>query len=208
LSASESWENKCCRCENDVKETLSPGKRACHVTCGPCLYPDNPNCVSCEIVGHCRLALDFLKNVDPEGFKKGSYFTDQLSGEETLYHTLDFVNAQQNLVNTLGERKYLDSLERASKVKAQMFIDMKNLVKVLKEASVNPEKVKEILMRTRERNLILAELVNRGASTVRELSDCTGIEKPKLLRHLTALNQDGKVKVAGEQENQLLYNLP
>ena len=171
------------------------------------MYPDNPNCVSCEIVGHCRLALDYLRNVDPEGFKKGCYFAEQLSGEETLYHTLDFVNAQQNLVNTLGERKYLDSLERANSLKAQMFTEMQNLVQILKKASINPERVKEILMRTRERNLILVELINRGPSTVRELSESTGIEKPKLLRHLTALKQNGKAKVVGEQDNQLLYNL-
>jgi len=171
------------------------------------LYPDNPNCVSCEIVGHCRLALDYLRDIDPEGFKKGSYFAEQLSGEETLYHTLDFVNAQQNLVKTLGERKYIDSLERTNSVKAQMFTDMKNLVQILEKASINPEKVKEILMRTRERNMILAELINRGPSTVRELSELTGIEKPRLLRHLTALRQDGKAKVVGEQDNQLLYNL-
>jgi predicted ArsR family transcriptional regulator len=63
-------------------------------------------------------------------------------------------------------------------------------------------------MRTRERNQILAELINRGPSTVGDLSKSTGIEKPRVLRHLTALKQDGKAKVVGEQDNQLLYNLP
>jgi predicted ArsR family transcriptional regulator len=62
-------------------------------------------------------------------------------------------------------------------------------------------------MRTRERNMILAELINRGPSTVRELSESTGIEKPRLLKHLTALKQDGKAKIVGEQNHQLLYNL-
>lgn len=207
MSAPESWENKCCRCEGDVKETLSPGKRACHVTCGPCLYPDNPKCASCEIVGHCRLALDYLRNLDPEGFQKGSYLAGQLSGEETLYHALDFVNAQQNLVNTLGERKYLDSLEKANSVKAQMFTEIKNLVRTLKKPSISPEKAGEILERTRERNLILVELINRGPSTILELSKPTGIDRSKLLRHLTVMRQNGKVTVISEQDNQLVYDL-
>jgi len=207
LSASESWENKCCRCEGDVKETLSPGKRACHITCGPCLYPDNPKCASCEIVGHCRLALDYLKNLDPEGFKRGSFFAEQLSGEETLYHALDFVNAQQNIVNTLGERKYLVSLEKANSTRAQMFTEIKNLVATLKKPSISPEKAIEILERTRERNLILVELINRGPSTIGELTEPTGIEKPKLLRHLTVMRQDSKVTIVSERDNQPVYNL-
>ena len=111
MSEPESWENVCCRCDNDVKETISPGKRACHVTCGSCLYPDNPKCASCEIVGHCRLALDYLKTLKTNGIKKGCYFKDQLTGEETLYHILQFVNGEQNLARALGEKKYLEELK-------------------------------------------------------------------------------------------------
>jgi hypothetical protein len=114
LSAAESWENECCRCGSEVKETLNPGKRACHITCGPCLYPDNPRCASCEIVGHCSLALDYLKNLRPNGIKKGCFFNEQLGGEETLYHALNFVNSHQHLVNMLGEDKYLGFLKKAN----------------------------------------------------------------------------------------------
>ena len=110
MSKPESWENVCCRCDSDVKETIYPGKRACHVTCGSCLYPDNPKCSSCEIVGHCRLALDHFKSV--QGVEKGRYFNEQLTGEETLYHTLEFINGQQHLVNELGEKQYLEELKK------------------------------------------------------------------------------------------------
>ncbi len=207
MSVSESWENKCCRCEGDVlsKEALRPGKRACHVTCGPCLYPDNPKCATCEIVGHCRLALDYLKSLESNGIKKGRYFEEQLSGEETLYHTLDFVNAQQNLVNTLGEKRYLKTLKESSSRKPKLFVEMKNLSQVLKKPAISPEKAKEIQERARERNVILVELINRGPSTIGELSKPTGMEKSKLLRHLTAMRQDGKVSVVGERDNQPVY---
>ncbi len=119
MSEPESWENVCCRCEGDVKEAISPGKRACHVTCGPCLYPDNPKCASCEIVGHCRLALDHFKSL--KEVAKGRYFNDQLTGEETLYHTLSFVDAQQHLVKELGEKRYLEELKKTNGELAEEF---------------------------------------------------------------------------------------
>ena len=114
MSKPESWENVCCRCGSDVKDNVYPGRRACHLTCGACLYPDNPHCNSCEIVGHCRLALDYLKSTKLENTEKGCYFKDQLTGEETLYHTLSFVNAHQNLANTLGENEYLEDLKKTN----------------------------------------------------------------------------------------------
>jgi len=114
MSKPESWENVCCRCDGNVKETIHPGKRACHITCGPCLYPDNPKCTSCEIVGHCRLALENFRNLEANGAEKGFYFNEQLTGEETLYHTLELVNGQQRLVNQLGEKQYLEELKKAN----------------------------------------------------------------------------------------------
>jgi len=109
----ESWENKCCRCEGDTKANLFPGKRACHVTCGPCLYPDDwGKCNSCEIVGHCRYALDHLRGLFE--VKKGCYFLHQLSGEESLYHTISFVDGQQQLMKGIGEEAYLESLKKAN----------------------------------------------------------------------------------------------
>jgi DNA-binding transcriptional ArsR family regulator len=153
------------------------------------------------------LALDYLKSINPEA-RKGCYFEEQLSGEETLYHTLDFVNAQQHLVNTLGEREYLTTLEEASARarKARLFTEMKNLVQVLTKPSISLEKAKELLERAKARNLILVELINRGPSTIGELSKPTGMEKSKLLRHLTAMRQDGKITVVSERDNQPVYD--
>jgi hypothetical protein len=115
MTEHESWENKCCRCEGDVQVNLHPGKRACHLTCGPCLYPDDwSKCSSCEIVGHCTYALDYLKSLKTNGVKKGCYFKEQLTGEETVYHTLMFVNAEQSLVQRLGEKNYLENLKKTN----------------------------------------------------------------------------------------------
>lgn len=38
------------------------------------------------------------------GIKKGCYFKGQLTSEETLYHTSQFVNAKQHLISKLGEK--------------------------------------------------------------------------------------------------------
>ena len=114
MSESGSWENMCCRCDNDVQVNLYPGKRACHVTCGPCLYPDSPTCASCEIVDHCAYALSYLKSLEPNGIKKGCYFRDQLTGEETLYHALHYVNGQQHIIGKSDEKKYLEGLRKAN----------------------------------------------------------------------------------------------
>ena len=112
----ETWESKCCRCEGDVKADLYPGKRACHLTCGSCLYPEDwGRCISCELVGHCRYALDYLRSLKPtNGLKKGCYFQEQLNGDETLYHILNFVNGQQLVMKGVGEKAYLDQLKRAN----------------------------------------------------------------------------------------------
>lgn len=115
MSKFESWENDCCRCGNDVSANIASGKRACHLTCGPCVYPEDwSKCMSCEIVGHCAIALNYLKSLKPNGVKKGCYFKEQLTGEETLYHTLQFVNAAQNLVRTISAKNYLENLKKAN----------------------------------------------------------------------------------------------
>jgi len=111
----ETWESKCCRCEGDPIVNLYPGKRACHLTCGPCLYPEDwGKCNSCEIVGHCRYALDYLRSLKPNGIRKGCFFTEQLNGEETLYHTINFVNGEQDLINKIGEKNYLENLRKTN----------------------------------------------------------------------------------------------
>ena len=111
----QTWENKCCRCEGEPKENLHPGKRACHVTCGPCLYPDDwGRCMSCEMVTHCAYALEYLKNLKPNGLKKGCFFAQQLTGEENLYQTLNFVNSQMQFAHKIGESDYIENLKKAN----------------------------------------------------------------------------------------------
>ncbi len=115
MSEQETWEDKCCRCDGDVKVNLYPGKRACHITCGPCMYPDDwGKCASCEIVSHCSYALEYLKSLKSNGLKKGCYFEDQLTGEENLYQTLNFVNGEQQFVGMASEKEYLERLKRAN----------------------------------------------------------------------------------------------
>ena len=111
----ETWESKCCRCEGDVINNLYPGKRACHVTCGTCLYPDDwTKCASCEIVGHCQYALDYLRSLKPTDVKKGCYFQQQLKGDENLYQTLNFVDGQQQVLRGRSEKAYLEELKKAN----------------------------------------------------------------------------------------------
>lgn len=76
------------------------------------------------------------------------------------------------------------------------------------KAKIAPEKAREIRERTKDRTLILQEMKNRGPSTVDELAQTTGMEKPNLLKHLIAMRQFGKVSIDGEREGQLLYSLP
>jgi hypothetical protein len=204
MSEPQSWENTCCRCGEEVKETVHPGKRACHVTCGACLYPDDPKCASCEIVGHCRLALDYLKSLRSSAVQRRFYFEEQLTGEETLYHTLSFVNAQQHLVDAIGEKKYMNILRQANSKKFVLPMEMKSLPK---KSSISPEKAKEIEEREKERTQILMGMENRGPSTIGELTMTTGIEKTKLVKHLTAMRQFGKVEIVGERGNQPIFDL-
>ena len=75
------------------------------------------------------------------------------------------------------------------------------------ERKTDPKKTKEMQERTRERNLIVREMKNQPSLTVEELSKTTGIEKSKLLKHLIAMRQFGKVQVVGERGNQLAYRL-
>lgn len=85
------------------------------MTCGPCIYPEDwSRCVSCEIVGHCSYAVSYLKSLKPNGIKKGCYFRDQLTGEESIYHTLQFVNANQHLAKATGEKEYVENLKKAN----------------------------------------------------------------------------------------------
>ena len=73
---------------------------------------------------------------------------------------------------------------------------------------IDPHEAKEMQERARERSLILWEMKNQGSSTIDDLSKDTGIEKSKLLRHIIAMRQFGKVLIVGERDNQLVYSLP
>ena len=95
------------------------------MTCGACLYPDNPKCVTCEIVGHCSYALKYLKTLQSKDIPKGVYFKEQLTGEENLYQTLTFVNAQQFLINHDGNQTYLKNLEKKNLKSAKTSVVMK-----------------------------------------------------------------------------------
>ena len=109
-----SWEYKGCR--NEADRDLYPGKRACHLTCNPCLHPESwPNCNECEVVGHCRAALDRIKN---SSLEKGQFYKGQLTGEESLYHVLRFVNSQQKIINRVGKEKYMKELKQEINVKS------------------------------------------------------------------------------------------
>lgn len=69
-------------------------------------------------------------------------------------------------------------------------------------------KKKEMQERARERNLITREIQNRGPLTVEELSKTIMIEKPRLMKHLIAMRQFGKIQIVGERDDQFVYGLP
>jgi len=73
---------------------------------------------------------------------------------------------------------------------------------------ISPEKAKEMQERSRERSLILNQLKDQGPQTLDELSKVTGIGKEKLFKHMIAMRQFGKIAIAGERDNQLVYGLP
>ena len=73
---------------------------------------------------------------------------------------------------------------------------------------IDPEKTKTMQERTKERNLIVQGMRNQSSMTVEELSKLTGIDKPKLLKHLIAMKQFGKVLITGERNGELAYSLP
>ena len=70
------------------------------------------------------------------------------------------------------------------------------------------EKAKEMQERAKERSLILREIKKQGPSTLDELAKATGMDREKLFKHLIAMRQFGKIAIAGERDNQLVYGLP
>jgi hypothetical protein len=49
-----------------------------------------------------------------DNVKKGCYFEQQLTGEESLYHIMNFVNGQQQIVSAVGKKAYLTELKRTN----------------------------------------------------------------------------------------------
>lgn len=76
------------------------------------------------------------------------------------------------------------------------------------KSNVDPQKTKAMQERTKERNLIVREMISQGPLTVEELSKAVRIEKSQLLKHLIAMGQFGKVSIVGERDNQFVYGLP
>jgi len=70
------------------------------------------------------------------------------------------------------------------------------------------ERAKEMQERAKERSLILKGIKSQGPSTLDELSKAIGMDREKLFRHIIAMRQFGKIAIAGERDNQLVYGLP
>jgi len=79
---------------------------------------------------------------------------------------------------------------------------------VVEKPKISPEKAKEMQERAKERNLILKEIKSQGPLTLDELFKSTGIDREKLFRHVISMRQFGKIAIAGERDNQLVYGLP
>ena len=74
--------------------------------------------------------------------------------------------------------------------------------------TISPEMAKELQDRAKQRSQILKEIKNQGPLTLDELSKTTGIDREKLFKHIIAMRQFGKIAIAGERDNQLVYGLP
>lgn len=72
---------------------------------------------------------------------------------------------------------------------------------------IDPKKAKEMKERTKERNLLVQEMKSKGSLTINELSKATKVEKSKVLKHLMAMRQFGKVSIVGERNSELVYSL-
>ncbi len=73
---------------------------------------------------------------------------------------------------------------------------------------ISPERQKEMQERAKERNLIIKGLKEQGPLTLDELVKVTGMDRERLFKHMIAMRQFGKVAIAGERDDQLVYGLP
>jgi predicted ArsR family transcriptional regulator len=72
---------------------------------------------------------------------------------------------------------------------------------------VNKAKAKAMAEYKKEQGLVLKEIKNRESVTIPEISKATGLQENAVFKHVTALTQFRKVKVAGEKEGYLTYAL-
>lgn len=72
---------------------------------------------------------------------------------------------------------------------------------------IDRDKLKPIYDRNKERGSIINALKNRGPSTISELTEATGLQIEKVLSHIIALRQFGRITVVGEKEYEFVYAL-
>jgi len=72
---------------------------------------------------------------------------------------------------------------------------------------VNKAKARAMAEYTKKRGLILKEIKNRGSATIPEISEATGLQESDIFKHVTALTQFRKVRIAGEKEGYVTYAL-
>ena len=72
---------------------------------------------------------------------------------------------------------------------------------------IDKARLKPIYERNRERGLIIRELKNQGPSTIAELSKSTRLQVGKVLKHIIALRQLGRINTVGERDNEFVYAL-
>ena len=76
-----------------------------------------------------------------------------------------------------------------------------------KRRKIDKAKLKPIHERNRERGLIIQELKANGPSTIPELSRATRLETGKVVGHIIALRQLGRITVVGQKEDYFIYAL-
>jgi len=76
-----------------------------------------------------------------------------------------------------------------------------------RKRKVDKAKARTMAEYTKERGLILKEIKNRKSATIPEISEATGLQESDIFKHVTALTQFRKVRVAGEKKGYLAYAL-
>lgn len=72
---------------------------------------------------------------------------------------------------------------------------------------VNKAKAKAMAEYKKEQGLVLKEIKNRESATIPEISKATGLQESNVFKHVTALTQFRKVRIAGEKEGYVTYAL-